>query len=151
MVERLKSMQPNQVDLSNVSNLPNLVAVKNFEFKDISVDFVRKELCSLKITSLQASKTFKLVFCIIFYIIDDIIATPLSYILNLSLRTNIIPRSWKSANVTPLSKDGSISDPNIFRPISVLPVVMKIFERAVQSDISAFIIKQAAILPSIRL
>ena len=37
--------------------------------------------------------------------------------------------------MTPLHKDGSVSDPNNFRPIFVLPVVMKIFERAVHSQI----------------
>ena len=65
----------------------------------------------------------------------DVLAAPLTYIFNLSLHTAIIPRPWKSATVTPLHKDGSVSDPNNFRPISVLPVVMKIFERAVHSQI----------------
>ena len=38
----------------------------------------------------------------------DILAAPLTHIFNLSLHTAIIPRSWKSATVTPLHKD---SDP----------------------------------------
>ena len=65
----------------------------------------------------------------------DILAAPLTYIFNLSLHSAIKPRSWKCATVTPLHKDGSVSDPNNFRPISVLPVVMKIFEQAVHSQI----------------
>lgn len=60
VVERLNTMQPNQVVLSNVSDVPNLVSVKNFEFKDTSVDFVRKDLSSLRV--FQASKTFIFVF-----------------------------------------------------------------------------------------
>ena len=44
----------------------------------------------------------------------DVLAAPLTHIFNLSLHTAIIPRSWKSATVTPVHKDGSVSDPNKF-------------------------------------
>ena len=56
VVERLKSTQPNQVHRKNDSNAPNLVSVKNFEFNDISVDFVRKELSSLKVNKSSGLK-----------------------------------------------------------------------------------------------
>ena len=46
-----------------------------------------------------------------------------------------IPRSWKAATVTPLHKSESHCDPNNFRPISVLPVVMKIFEHAIHKQL----------------
>ena len=49
VAERLKSTQSNQVSLSDVSDVPHLASAKNFELKDISVDFVRKELSSLKV------------------------------------------------------------------------------------------------------
>ena len=132
VAERLKSTQPNQVDLSNVSNAPILVSVKNFEFKDISVDFVRKELSSSKVNKSSGLEYIHIRFL---KTGADVIAAPLTYILNLSLRSAIILWSWKSGAVTPLHKDGSVSDPNNFRPISVLPVVMKISERAVHSQI----------------
>ena len=101
-------------------------------FKDTSVDFVRKELSSLKVNKSSGLKDIHTRFL---KTRADVLAAPLTYIFNLSLHTAIIPRPWKSATLTPLHKDGSVSDPNNFRPISVLPVVMKIFERAVQSQI----------------
>ena len=50
----------------------------------------------------------------------------------MTIITNIIPTEWKTAKVTPLFKTGKRSDLNNYRPISVLPLVSKIMERAVQ-------------------
>ena len=132
VAERLKSMQSNQVSLSDVSDVSNLASVKNFELKDILVDIVRKELFSLKVNK---SSDLKDIHTRFLKTGADILAAPLTYIFNLSLHTAIIPRSWKCPTVTPLHKDGSVSDPNNFRPTSVLQVVIKIFERAVPSQI----------------
>jgi len=44
--------------------------------------------------------------------------------------TGIFPDEWKSARVTPLYKNsGKRADPTNHRPISVIPVVAKVFER----------------------
>ena len=83
-----------------------MVSVKNF---DISVDFVRKELSSLKANKSSGLKNIHTCFL---KTGADVIAAPLTYILNLSLHSAIIRWSWKSATVTPLPTDGSVSDPN---------------------------------------
>ncbi len=58
-----------------------------------------------------------------------IIAEPIASIFNLSLSTNIIPLTWKSAMVMPLPKGGDSSDLNNYRPISRLSVLfIKVFE-----------------------
>ena len=59
------------------------------------------------------------------------IAKPIAFILNLSLDTNTFPHPWKIAKVTPIHKKGSLKEPSNYRPISVLPVLSKILERAV--------------------
>ena len=55
----------------------------------------------------------------------------LTYILNLVICSGIIPADWKSARVTPIHKEDCKMDPNNYRPISVLPVIAKIFEKAI--------------------
>ena len=55
----------------------------------------------------------------------------LTHIINLVIRTDTIPNDWKTARVTPIYKDGSREDPNNYRPISVLSVIAKIFEKVV--------------------
>ena len=44
----------------------------------------------------------------------------------MSFSTGKFPTRWKTANVTPLFKQGAASDPSNYRPISVLPVVSKV-------------------------
>ena len=55
--------------------------------------------------------------------------------MNRSLKIGIVPSEWKHAKVTPLYKEGNRDDTNNYRPISVLLVVMKIFEAAVKKPI----------------
>ena len=48
------------------------------------------------------------------------IATLLTYIINLGLRTGVMPTHWKQAKVCPIYKSGDRSECNNYRPISVL-------------------------------
>lgn len=67
------------------------------------------------------------------------IAKPISHIINLSLRNGQIPFELKISQVIPLHKKGSINDPNNFRPISVLPVISKILEKAVHKQLIEYL------------
>ena len=55
----------------------------------------------------------------------------LTKLINLSLRTSLVPSQWKKANVLPLFKKGSKSDVNNYRPVSILPAPSKILEKIV--------------------
>ena len=57
-----------------------------------------------------------------------VVTHSLTYIMNLSITTGIFPNSWKIAKVTPIFKEDARTDPNNYRPISVLPVVSKLIE-----------------------
>ena len=103
----------------------------DFLFKDIPASFVHKELSSLCVKS----SGLKDIHLCMLKVYSNVLATPLTHIFNLSIHCDQIPRSWKAATVTPLNKSGSHCDPNNFRPISVLTVVMKIFERAIHKQL----------------
>ena len=60
----------------------------------------------------------------------------LTYIFNQTLLTGNFPDEWKSARVTPLYKNsGKRNDPTDYRPIPVISVVAKIFERVVYDQL----------------
>jgi hypothetical protein len=61
----------------------------------------------------------------------DIIAPSLTCIFNLSLDTGIYVDDWKRARVIPIYKSEDRRKCENYRPISILPIVSKIFEREV--------------------
>ena len=69
----------------------------------------------------------------------DIISPSLTCIFNRSIESGVFPDEWKSARVTPIFKKGVKIDPGNYRPISVLPVVAKIFEKAVYNQFYKFL------------
>ena len=66
------------------------------------------------------------------------IAEPLTYLCNFSLRSGSIPRDWKQSNVTAVYKYGSRNDPSNYRPISVVPIIAKVLEKLVASQLNGY-------------
>ena len=59
-----------------------------------------------------------------------ILSNPLTSIINCSVKQGIYPRKLKRAKIVPIFKSGDETDPNNnYRPISLLSVVNKIFEK----------------------
>ena len=65
---------------------------------------------------------------------SPIVTLRLTFIINLSFITGIFPNAWKRARVSPIFKEDLKTDPNNYRPISVLPVVSKLIERVVLTN-----------------
>ena len=59
------------------------------------------------------------------------LAEPLTYFINMSLRTGQVPNEWKQANVLPLFKSDNATELDNYRPVSILPVLSKVLERVV--------------------
>ena len=55
--------------------------------------------------------------------------------INRCIRDSIFPDVLKIASVTPIFKKGDINDPSNYRPISILPVVSKIYEALLKNQI----------------
>ena len=67
------------------------------------------------------------------------IVEPRTYIYNLCIQKSVFPKMFKTAKVVPLPKNTDRSDPNNFRPISLLSVVSKPLEKHVHNHLSNFI------------
>ena len=59
----------------------------------------------------------------------DVVAKPLSIILQQTWLTGDVPVDWRLANVTPIFKKGRKDDPGSYRPISLTSVFGKVMER----------------------
>ena len=63
--------------------------------------------------------------------------SPLTHIINMSIHTNKFASKWKLSRVIPIlkSKDASRLSPSSYRPVALLPVVSKIVERVIQTQL----------------
>ena len=96
------------------------------------------KLCRSKATGLDNISAKLLREC------PDLLAESLTIIFNQSLITGIFPNEWKSARVTPLYKNsGKRTEPTNYRPISVIPVVAKVFERIIYDQIYKYLTRNS--------
>ena len=56
-------------------------------------------------------------------------------IFNAAITTEILPDEWKIAKVTPISKSGIFSELSNYRPISIIPIVAKAFEKIIYDQL----------------
>jgi hypothetical protein len=74
------------------------------------------------------------------------IAPNLTKILNASISNSYFPSNWKKANIAAVWKNkGSKADVTNYRPISVLPILAKLFEREIAKQLTIYCDKQSVI------
>ncbi|XP_065582838.1 uncharacterized protein LOC136041956 [Artemia franciscana] len=107
------------------------------EFQPCTGDEILKVVKTIKSNSAGTDginpKTFKSVMC---YLIPCIVQ-----IINLLLQTGIFPDALKRAKAIPFHKGGSKLEIENYRPISILPLFSKIFEKIVQKRLYDHLMK----------
>ena len=75
---------------------------------------------------------------------------PIRYLINKSIRDCRYPAKWKTSRVIPLhkGKNANVHEPGSYRPISLLPVVSKIVDRAIQAQITGYMDKTCQTNPN---
>jgi hypothetical protein len=75
------------------------------------------------------------------FIVDSasLIAKPIAHIINLSLIQGSVPDDLKSARVVPLYKKNDKTEVGNYRPVSILSVISKVFERVVYDQIETYL------------
>jgi len=96
-----------------------------FLFSNVSVESVHNAIQSLSnSTSLDLfnlnSKVLKLA--------SPFIVEVLSYLFNICIDCCVVPQCFKMAKVVPLFKKGEKSEYSNYRPVSIIPVISKVFE-----------------------
>ena len=99
-----------------------------FHFHYIDIDDIVVALTNLKVNK---SASLDKIPASVLRLSADIIATSLTYIFNLSLDTGVYVDDWKRARVIPIYNSEDRRKCENYRPISILPIVSKIFEKEV--------------------
>ena len=98
-----------------------------------------EECCGIIVSLKRTSSEINSLPVKILVLIRHVIAEPLTALINNSLRTGIFPDILKNAKITPVFKSGDSSNTSNYRPISVLPLFSKIFERCLTARLVDFI------------
>ena len=68
---------------------------------------------------------------------SSVLASPTSFIFNFRTENGIFPESLKISKVILIYKSGAKSEVNNYRPISLLPVLSKVFEKVLHKKITS--------------
>ena len=99
-----------------------------FTFNTVDSEFVLKLIRKLKTKSSYGHDGIS---SILLKHIADIIAPVLATTINQSMMTGIFPNSLKIAKISPIFKKENPHIADNYRPISLLPIISKIFEKVV--------------------
>ena len=122
----------------NCNALRKLRTTATFKFDYVSVAFVQSEL--KKIKKNKAAGLDELPGVLIKYSASVISKLSLS-LLNLSLKTPQVPRDWKIMQITPIFKSGVSTNTYNYRPISMLPIISKVLEKTVYTQVMNYLEK----------
>ena len=112
------------------SILPNLVYLTNERFSsiEISQDEVKDILKILKTNKAHGPDNISVSMI---QLCGENLCVPLQIIFQNIIETGIFPDQWKEANVTPVHKKKDKQTVSNYRPISLLPIFAKIFEKII--------------------
>ena len=71
-------------------------------------------------------------------ICDSAIIKPLSIIYRNCISQNTFPDMWKKSNICPIHKKGDKQVINNYRPVSLLPICGKVFERLIFNSVYGY-------------
>ena len=128
----LESVQPTTIPGLSYQKFTN----ESFVLQPVSQNFIFKQLKDLK------GKRASGLYGILARFLKDgasVIAPTVTFLVNLSLSTGTALCDWKMAHVIPLYKLGGRESMDNYRPISKLPVLSKIMEKAVNNQLQWYL------------
>ena len=75
------------------------------------------------------------------------LSVPFTFIYNKSITLGVVPDIFKISRVTPIYKNGNITDPMNYRPISILTAFSKVLEKIVYNQMILFLEKHKILFP----
>ena len=119
---------------SSINKIDNIMNNCNstLSFTSIDESFVTKQIN--KMNSKKATGHDGLSVKMI-KLAEPIITKPLTKLINKSIENSQFPKSFKIAQVAPIYKKKSSLDKANYRPVSLLPVMSKVFERAIYTQL----------------
>ena len=126
------------IPINNSSTLPPFEYKINSKIEDAL--FSEQEIVS-NIRSLNSNKAhgWDAISIRMIKMCDELIAPPLKIIFDTALKYGIYPDKWKRANVVPVNKKERKNIFKNYRPISLLPICGKMFEKCIYNCLYSYL------------
>ena len=121
------------------SDLPHPVVEKitsnTFNFSTITIEDLYKSVKHFKSRSVgpDGISLNVLLLCL------PVLAPTLTALFNKSITTKVFPTNWKDSFILPINKVKNPSEPSDYRPISLLSILSKVFEKIVSWQIISYL------------
>ena len=161
---KLPNVTPNRLNEYFVSVGPRVAGeVRNTgEIPDLPCRLPRVGACAMELVPLTLSELRAVIFGMnrsgacgedgisipIIRASFDGIGMVFLHLVNSSISLSDVPSSWKHSLVSPIHKSGDSSNPSNYRPISIVPVIAKIVERAVHQQVYHYLSQNHLLSPS---
>ena len=134
--------------ISSNSSLPgyiNYTTEKRLSTVTLSVEAIGKIIQNL---DSNKGHGYDYVSICMLKICGDSIDEPLEIIFRQALLTGVFPSEWKKGNIVPVHKKSDKQNIKNYRPVSLLPICGKIFERLIFNEMFRFFISNNLISPN---
>lgn len=113
----------------------------NYNPSSFFFDPVTPEEIEREILLIPKNKTYGLYSCPIRILTDArcVISSPLSIIINISVQKGIFPSKLKKVKVVPVYKNDDETEPGNYRPISLLSIFNRIFEKLMYHRLKSYL------------
>ena len=119
--------------------LPRITSSESFSFNPVLPGEIEVEIKSLPPNKALGLYSFPVK---ILKSARQLLSKPLATIMNRSIESGIYPSKLKLAKVVPVFKSEDEVDPNNYRPISLLSIFNRIFEKLMYNRLKSFLDKQ---------
>ena len=138
--EETKKIVLNEYNDTNEANIiQNDCLIDKYIIPKINESTVSKIINNFLLKKSRGSDGLSMRFikCFKFSLILNLIS-----IINMSIEKSKFPTLWKIAKLIPIHKNGNKSDPNNYRPISLLSIFSKIIEKYIEKSFRDFLINK---------
>lgn len=105
-----------------------------FKMKRATYYDIRKELTNLRN---DCSTGFDTIPAKFIKPVAEYLASPLTHVVNNCIKKQSFPKLWKTAKICPIPKVSSPIANSDYRPISILPILSKVFERIILNQLKS--------------
>ena len=131
-VTTTRSLSSSSVDAESYLRESTQKCNLDFQFKHVTPDTIYKTFASLNVK--KTEDLWGISVHITKYIIHSL-SPHLAFIFNKCVDEGLFPNLMKLSKIIPVFKSGERCDPTNFRPISILPVLSKIFEKIILNQL----------------